>query len=177
MGWLSIGSPFKLGILGTFFVAPGGKFWATRRCGIWAAHAQIHKYNTHIWAACALAINNLPEWELSRASTPVQRATAGEVGGALGGALQLQHATAGPGALQWGQEDWGPGRWQSGRHGFHTFHMHRPPSLSSFFFHGSQSTPSPCASLNLLDKSDMCCPQKRMQKMHLCVQIPHKSLK
>ena len=92
-----------------------------------AAHAQIHKYNTHIWAACALAINNLPEWELSRASTPVQRATAGEVGGALGGALQLQHATAGPGALQWGQEDWGPGRWQSGRHGFHTFHMHRPP--------------------------------------------------
>ena len=141
MGWLSIGSPFKLlnffhiwigsplklGILGTFFVAPGGKFWATRRCGIWAAHAQIHKYNTHIWAACALAINNLPEWELSRASTPVQRATAGEVGGALGGALQLQHATAGPGALQWGQEDWGPGRWQSGRHGFHTFHMHRPP--------------------------------------------------
>ena len=59
----------------------------------------------------------------------MQRATAGEVGGALGGALQLQHATAGPGALQRGQEDWGPGRWQSGRHGFHTFHMHRPPSL------------------------------------------------
>ena len=177
MRWLSIGSPFKTGHFGNLFCGARGQILSYQKMRYLAAHAQIHKYNTHIWAACALAINNLPEWELSRASTLVQRATAGEVGGALGGALQLQQATAGLGALQWGQEDWGPGRWQSGRHGFHTFHMHRPPSLSSFFFHGSQSTPSSCALLNLLDKSYICCPQKGMQKKYFCVQIPPRSLK
>ena len=79
-----------------------------------------------IWAACAgQAINNLPEWELSRACTGVC---------AIHYCSRWQHCSSGYcghyWALQWGQEDWGLGRWQSGHvHSFHTFHMHHPPSF------------------------------------------------